>query len=173
MRVHQSIKAQRSVCKYRRRRATWHSPAIMCAEIINDRYRGADVERNDIYAPWLKRLPRNVGINFYLRIGIVAYPRVSRRFVISANDRWSADTPDAAQITLAAISAIINYSHVRKSSVDAFSGLIMDQFADCKRESRARGGNVSRLRISIVIFMGAARCFIFLCSYTQWKKIYL
>lgn len=27
---------------------------------------------------------------------------------------------------------------MRKSSVDAFSGPIMDQFADCKRESRAR-----------------------------------
>lgn len=47
------------------------------------------------------------------------YPR---RFV---NQReWSmilADTPDAAQIRLVAISAIINYSRVRKSSVDAFS----------------------------------------------------
>jgi len=50
----------------------------MCAEIINDHYQGADVERNDIYVPWLKRLPRNVGINFYLQIGTSWHaPRLS------------------------------------------------------------------------------------------------
>lgn len=37
---------------------------------------------------------------------------------------------------------------MRKSSVDAFSEPIMDQFADCKRESCAKGGNVIRHRIS-------------------------
>lgn len=121
----------------RRRRATWHSLVIMCAEIINDHYRGADARKTErhtyiyiyICTPWLKRLPRTMYELIFICESAHCDTRpaytiqyIPRRFVNQREWSMIERYPGyAAQITLAAISAIINCSRVRKSSVDAFS----------------------------------------------------
>lgn len=129
----------------------------MCTEIINDYYRDANVERNNIKYVYeyicvyvyicIHNTRRSLSSGYHMRTselifiresllffcfpflsfhgGSVPQPSYLLRVVSSIEliDDYSADTLDAVQITPAAISAIINYSRVRKSfGVDTFSG---------------------------------------------------